>query len=155
MRSANKYLKLILFWQGIGFLLISLTWIFDETASRLAGVAWLEEILEFIPWFTVDQKVGGLWLVTSILMILAGTRLSCKWRKLENIAFTAAISVPILLGLIFLAAFLFGDHGNGYITLFSYATFTAPLLAYLRLGRHEPSMNTSVMDALEDNGHEV
>lgn len=130
--SAKLYLKHILFWQGIMFMIFSTTWFFDYTPGRLMGVGWLAEIFEFSP-FSTDTNIGFAWLLAGILMTTAGTRLSNRWKWLENAGFVAGITVPLLAGLIFLAAFLFGGAENGYIVLISYTTFTAPLLAYLRL----------------------
>lgn len=148
MSSAHKYLKLILFWHGIVFIAVAATWIFDQTAGRLVGVHWLESVLFFIPYLGVDDKIGILWAVAGVLMILAGSRASRRGGKLETIGYVAGVIVPILISAIFAAAYLFGDAPHGYIGTINYLMFAVPLLAYTRLTPTELSADTTTMDAI-------
>ena len=70
--SANVYLKHILFWQGIMFMALSTTWIFNYTPGRLAGVAWLSEVFAFSP-FPTDTNIGFAWLLAGALMHWGGS----------------------------------------------------------------------------------
>lgn len=148
MSSANKYLRLILFWQGLGYIVLAIPWIFDETAGRLIGVAWLEAVFALVPYLTVDDKVGILWAVGGVLMILGGTNPSRRRKSLETIGYVAGITVPLLTALVFMVAFLFADAQNGYISAIAYTLYTVPLLAYLRVKPQDVTTHTSSMDAI-------
>lgn len=148
MSSAHKYLKLILFWHGIGFIAVGATWIFDRTEGRFVGVHWLESLLFFIPYLGVDDKVGIIWAVAGVLMVVAGSRASRPGGKLETIGYVAGVTIPILMSAIFAAAHLFGDAPHGYIASITYLLFAVPLLAYIRLTSTQLSTDTTTMNTI-------
>lgn len=146
--SAKYYLRLILFYQGIVTMGMGLTWIFDYTSGRFRGVLWLEEILEFIPFLNIDDKIGILWFLSGLVMMLAGTRLSHTRGWLENAGFIMGLSIPLFMGFLFVAAFFMGVNPNGYITFISYMLFSSPYFAYLRIKPQELSDETGTIDIL-------
>ena len=146
--SAKRYLRLILFYQGIVTIVMSLTWIFDFTQGRLLGILWLQELSAFIPYLSTDDKIGVLWLTSGAIMVASGSRLSLNRSWLENLGFTLGFSIPLFVGCIFIAAFILGDSQNGYITFISYMMFIAPYFAYLRLKPQELSEESGSIEIL-------
>lgn len=142
MSPAKTLVRRVIFYQGIITIANGLTWIIDTTQGRLLGIGWLELLLGFIPVLTTDGIIGIVWCISGSIMVAAGTRLSRKRRKLENAGFLVGFLTPILVGLIFLASFIMGDHPTGYMYILSYMMWIAPYLAYLRLKPEEVSEHT-------------
>ena len=143
VNSARKYMRHILFMQGVLTVPFAFTWIFDATSGRLAGIAWLETVMSRVTPLSTDVEVGILWLVSAIAMILGGSRLGVRWRRLESLGFVLGAVTPIAVGLVFLAGFIFGGAPNGYITLISYAMFSVPYFAYVHLQPEELAETTA------------
>lgn len=146
--SAKRYLRLILFYQGIVTMGMGLTWVLDFTSGRFRGVVWLDELLNFVPYLDVDDKVGALWLLSGVIMTLSGTRLSRTRGWLENAGFVMGIAMPLFMGSLFVASFFMGINSNGYISAISYLMFATPYLAYLRIKPQELSDETGTIDIL-------
>ena len=140
--SARRYMRHILFMQGVLTVPFAFTWIFHATPGRLVGIAWLDSLLSYVTPLGTDVEVGILWLVSAITMILGGSQLGARWGWLESLGFVSGAMTPIAVSLIFLAGFLFGGAPNGYITFISYAMFSVPYFAYLRLKPQELAETT-------------
>ena len=144
----------ILLMQGVLTIPFAFTWIFSETPGRLAGIAWLDVLMSNVTPLSTDVEVGILWLTIGIVMILGGSPLGDRWKWLESCGFVAGAMTPITVGLIFLAGSLFGWAPNGYITFISYAMFSVPYFAYLRLKPQELAETTVPIAILGETGDE-
>lgn len=131
MPERNRILRNIMKAHGPLVVAVGVTWMSVTTQTRLTGVEWLEEVLEWVPGpSSVDFEVGLLWVLCGLLMCLGGF-LGSKWIALENAGYLAALCWPVAVACIFFVSFLLGAGPNTVVAGLSYLSFAAPYVGFL------------------------
>lgn len=130
MPERNRTLRNILKIQGLTTIAIGIGWLVVPSRGRLNGVLWLEDILAWVPFFTVDVKVGIGWIISGVLMLLAGW-FGRKSKSLENAGFVAALCWPLGMALVYFFAAGTGYAPNGALNAISYLNFAAPYVGFM------------------------
>lgn len=88
---AVSYMKL----KGSFYILIGLTWLFIQSPSRQASLAWSDHVTPIV--------VGALWIATGLVSVY-----SAYWgsHRLKRVGFFALIITPTLLGFYFLISWI-------------------------------------------------
>lgn len=101
--------------------LLGATYVFvPVTKSRSAGFAWLPE------WIGLNELGLIWWVVAAIVAFIALRWPGCERR--EQAAFGLLTIPPALWAIIFLFAWILGEHPLGYVTALAYSIFTAVVL---------------------------
>lgn len=107
--------------KGFFYFLIGLTWIFFQSPSREAGLAWID--------FLTPTAVGIIWLVSGVISVITGFIESPKIRRL---GFFVLIMIPGILGFYFLCSWFIyvlpliesNGYQRGLVTTISYWAFS-------------------------------
>lgn len=102
---------------SLGYGALGLTYLLEETLSRAQGFAWL-------PANIGPNEMGWVWIVTAVIAACSAV-LSDERPKLVKWGFVSLIIPLATWSLIFLFAWLLGDHPTGYISTISYGMMGA------------------------------
>ena len=102
---------------SLGYGLLGLTYLLEDTLSRAQGFAWL-------PFDIGADEMGWVWIVAAIIVAISAV-LSDNHPRFVKWGFVSLIIPPATWSLIFLFAWILGDHPTGYITTISYSMMAA------------------------------
>lgn len=139
-RLTNLYLLIV----GLFYVLIGATWVLFQSPSRMAGIDWFN--------FLTSDMVGGVWVVSGLLSIIASFRVSHPFKQL---GFFMLILTPTLMGMYFFMSWLIyvlpWISNQGYeragVTTISYWTYSTAALIVARIYRYSVNI-TSVKSVM-------
>lgn len=136
--------------QGVFTTGVGLTWLMAATSGRLAGIAWLEYVLAWVPGdIGLDAKVGATWILCGIIMALGGAFYE-KLPKLGAAAYGIGLCLPFAMALIFMGAWITsGFTGHQYANAWSYIGFTTFLWVYM-IPNRKKGVIPPLPDALDE-----
>lgn len=134
LSTVNGFTILYMKVKGLFYVLIGLSWVFIQSPSREAGLAWIDGL--------TSPMVGVVWCVAGLVSITAAF---IKSPKAKRLGFFVLIIVPILLGLYFFISwslyflpFAVSDgYQRGGVTTTSYWAYGAS--AYIMARIHASS----------------
>ena len=83
--------------QGVAHVVIGLTWLLTDSASRTAGIEWIE--------FITPHMIGWAWLITGVVAATIGIQ-PRRTRRLSQVGFGFLMFTPTVVGLYFLVGWV-------------------------------------------------
>lgn len=83
--------------QGVAHVVIGLTWLLTDSATRTAGIEWVE--------FITPHMIGWAWLITGVVAATIGLQ-PRRTRRLSQVGFGFLMFTPTVVGLYFLVGWV-------------------------------------------------
>lgn len=114
IHTAKGVLDGLLMIHGTLYMVLGWSWVAYPSPGRLAGIHWL-------PLAVTEHHVGWWWIIGGALAAAGAALSRCRW--MHTLAVMAAVGTPLVLSLIFAAAWFTGQAPRGLITAVSYGSW--------------------------------
>ena len=118
IRTADGLLGGLLVINGLYLAGLGVSWFYQPTKTRAAGVEWINESI--LPITTLSwEHVAWSWILGGALSLLGGAL--SKRRRWERMGVIAASMTPLIVAAVFVGAFIDNSAPAGATTALSYA----------------------------------